>query len=168
MGMVWETYHKGVPLLGVPGITLDMWWHLAWSAFLNASNFLFVVEHGNHPTSGTPRLGSRWWRYDHTSDILTSWHDMRCELYIVVFVFACNRTTFHINANSVFFFCERKLILSWGLLVNKPWVRLQTGSWSFYDKVDHSFFKLSMQIPVDWPNCPWLESIQLKVFDQGW
>ena len=23
MGMVWETYHKGVPLLGVPGITLD-------------------------------------------------------------------------------------------------------------------------------------------------
>ena len=24
MGMVWEAYHKGVPLLGVPGITLDM------------------------------------------------------------------------------------------------------------------------------------------------
>ncbi len=23
MGMVWEDYHKGVPLLGVPGITLD-------------------------------------------------------------------------------------------------------------------------------------------------
>ena len=23
MGIVWETYHKGVPLLGVPGITLD-------------------------------------------------------------------------------------------------------------------------------------------------
>ena len=23
MGMVWEAYHKGVPLLGVPGITLD-------------------------------------------------------------------------------------------------------------------------------------------------
>ena len=24
MGMVWEAYHKGVPLLGVPGITLDV------------------------------------------------------------------------------------------------------------------------------------------------
>ena len=24
MGMVWEAYHKGVPLLGVPGITLDL------------------------------------------------------------------------------------------------------------------------------------------------
>ena len=23
MGMVWEDYHKGVPLLGVPGITLE-------------------------------------------------------------------------------------------------------------------------------------------------
>ena len=23
MGMVWEAYHKGVPVLGVPGITLD-------------------------------------------------------------------------------------------------------------------------------------------------
>ena len=23
MGIVWETYHKGVPILGVPGITLD-------------------------------------------------------------------------------------------------------------------------------------------------
>ena len=23
MGIVWEDYHKGVPLLGVPGITLD-------------------------------------------------------------------------------------------------------------------------------------------------
>ena len=23
MGRGWETYHKGVPLLGVPGITLD-------------------------------------------------------------------------------------------------------------------------------------------------
>ena len=23
MGMVWEAYHKGVPLLGVPGITLE-------------------------------------------------------------------------------------------------------------------------------------------------
>ena len=28
MGMVWEASHKGVPLLGVPGITLDstVWW----------------------------------------------------------------------------------------------------------------------------------------------
>ena len=25
MGIVWEAYHKGVPLLGVPGITLDVW-----------------------------------------------------------------------------------------------------------------------------------------------
>ena len=25
MGMVWESYHKGVPLLGVPEITLDKW-----------------------------------------------------------------------------------------------------------------------------------------------
>ena len=24
MGMVWEAYHKGVPVLGVPGITLDI------------------------------------------------------------------------------------------------------------------------------------------------
>ena len=24
MGIVWETYHKGIPLLGVPGITLDI------------------------------------------------------------------------------------------------------------------------------------------------
>ena len=24
MGTVWEAYHKGVPLLGVPGITLDI------------------------------------------------------------------------------------------------------------------------------------------------
>ena len=23
MGVVWEAYHKGVPLLGVPGITLE-------------------------------------------------------------------------------------------------------------------------------------------------
>ena len=29
MGMVWEAYHKGVPLLGVPGITLDSW-YLCW------------------------------------------------------------------------------------------------------------------------------------------
>ncbi len=25
MGIVWKVYHKGVPLLGVPGITLDQW-----------------------------------------------------------------------------------------------------------------------------------------------
>ena len=25
MGIVWEASHKGVPLLGVPGITLDEW-----------------------------------------------------------------------------------------------------------------------------------------------
>ena len=25
MGIVWEAYHKGVQLLGVPGITLDSW-----------------------------------------------------------------------------------------------------------------------------------------------
>ena len=31
MGMVWETYHKGVPLLGVPGITLDPWIRMSWS-----------------------------------------------------------------------------------------------------------------------------------------
>ena len=24
VGIVWEAYHKGVPLLGVPGITLDI------------------------------------------------------------------------------------------------------------------------------------------------
>jgi len=24
LGMVWEAYHKGVPLLGVPGISLDI------------------------------------------------------------------------------------------------------------------------------------------------
>ena len=24
MGIVWEAYHKGLPLLGVPGITLDI------------------------------------------------------------------------------------------------------------------------------------------------
>ena len=24
MGIVWEAYHKGVPLLGVPGIALEM------------------------------------------------------------------------------------------------------------------------------------------------
>ena len=24
MGIVWEAYHKGVPSLGVPGITLDL------------------------------------------------------------------------------------------------------------------------------------------------
>ena len=24
MGIVWEAYHKGVPLLGVPGITLEI------------------------------------------------------------------------------------------------------------------------------------------------
>ena len=24
MGIAWEAYHKGVPLLGVPGITLDV------------------------------------------------------------------------------------------------------------------------------------------------
>ena len=29
MGIVWEAYHKGVPLLGVPGITLDVDWHPA-------------------------------------------------------------------------------------------------------------------------------------------
>ena len=29
MGMVWEAYHKGVPLLGVPGITLLIhWWFI--------------------------------------------------------------------------------------------------------------------------------------------
>ena len=26
MGIVWESYHKGVPLLGVPGNTLDVCW----------------------------------------------------------------------------------------------------------------------------------------------
>ena len=25
MGMVWEAYHKGVPLLGVPEISLEFW-----------------------------------------------------------------------------------------------------------------------------------------------
>ena len=25
MGIVWEAYHKGVPLLGVPGISLDLY-----------------------------------------------------------------------------------------------------------------------------------------------
>ena len=35
MGIVWEAYHKGVPLLGVPGITLDRFlcWHLAASTW---------------------------------------------------------------------------------------------------------------------------------------
>ena len=27
MGIVWEACHKGVPLLGVPGITLEWVWH---------------------------------------------------------------------------------------------------------------------------------------------
>lgn len=64
----------------------------------------------------------------------------------------------------MFFFCERKLILSWGFLVNKPWARLQTGSWSFFDNFIIHFLKMSMQIPVyiDWPNCLWLECIQLN------
>ena len=35
MGIVWEAYHKGVPLLGVPGITLD-----CMSADLKNTNIL--------------------------------------------------------------------------------------------------------------------------------
>ena len=30
MGIVWETYHKGVPLLGIPENTLDRWWQLKY------------------------------------------------------------------------------------------------------------------------------------------
>ncbi len=31
MGIVWEAYHKGVPLLRVPGITLDLGLVFGWS-----------------------------------------------------------------------------------------------------------------------------------------
>ena len=34
MGMVWEDYHNGVPLLGVPGITLDFMENLLVSEVL--------------------------------------------------------------------------------------------------------------------------------------
>ena len=35
MGMVWEAYHKGVPLLGVPGMTLDeLWFGVVFFCFL--------------------------------------------------------------------------------------------------------------------------------------
>ena len=30
MGMVWEAYHKGVPLLGIPGFTLDFVCSIFW------------------------------------------------------------------------------------------------------------------------------------------
>ena len=36
MGIVWETYHKGVPISGVPGITLDF-------GCLFVDDFLFQI-----------------------------------------------------------------------------------------------------------------------------
>ena len=49
MGMVWESYHKGVPLLGVPEITLDKWEvdqsYLKWVVF--SKYILFIVLESN-------------------------------------------------------------------------------------------------------------------------
>ena len=51
MGIVWEAYHKQVPLLGVPGITLDMGFSASFSAslglvmfFLSRLNFFFGTQ----------------------------------------------------------------------------------------------------------------------------
>ena len=44
MGIVWEAYHKGVPLLGVPGITVD---------------FSFA---GLHSSPWTDVFSGYWWR----------------------------------------------------------------------------------------------------------
>ena len=45
MGIVWEAYHQGVPLLGVPGITLDKFgWRVGKTHFLGgafAIKFIF-------------------------------------------------------------------------------------------------------------------------------
>ena len=46
MGMVWEAYHKGVPLLGVPGITLEKGLSSisqSISLNLNSSNFRHLI-----------------------------------------------------------------------------------------------------------------------------
>ena len=45
MGMVWEAYHKGVPVLGVPGITLD-----SENGFVEAKKyFAFRFGDERHP-----------------------------------------------------------------------------------------------------------------------
>ena len=41
MGMVWEDYYKGVPLLGVPGITLDCWRILLYPRKLTAGTWKY-------------------------------------------------------------------------------------------------------------------------------
>ena len=49
MGTVWEAYHKGFPLLGVPGITLEVLKHLPtffqmMTMFLNLKIYVFQVD----------------------------------------------------------------------------------------------------------------------------
>ena len=44
MGIVWEAYHKGVPLLGVPGITLDQ---IKTSEFLHMKNHVDIKPYSS-------------------------------------------------------------------------------------------------------------------------
>jgi len=40
MGIVWETYHKGVPLLGVPENTLDLIMIVGYTNYYSTYNVL--------------------------------------------------------------------------------------------------------------------------------
>ena len=60
MGMVWEAYHKGVPLLGVPGITLDTWRIIPGLGYVVRITPLGDLEgvdhHGYESLTGNPVL----------------------------------------------------------------------------------------------------------------
>ena len=67
MGIVWEAYHKGVPLLRVPGITLDikgfpgrvyLWSEMAELVYLHPvlvfDGMFFLANLWNRPLLGCP------------------------------------------------------------------------------------------------------------------
>ena len=69
MGMVWEAYHKGVPLLGVPGISLDFVCSIFW--FSDVRTWMPV-------TSSFLRFAKRLW---HITDAqLFSGHGTRRDI----------------------------------------------------------------------------------------
>ena len=52
MGMVWEDYHKGVPLLGVPGITLDLqllFYNVAYFGFISSTSPFYKFYPTGYP-----------------------------------------------------------------------------------------------------------------------
>ena len=47
MGIAWEIYHKGVPLLGVPENPIDNVCHAIFNCYLLNGGILIFFGHGN-------------------------------------------------------------------------------------------------------------------------